>query len=65
MSWDKLEERRVYSGGTNEEAAAECRAGMDEALREGYLADRVAWTPDGMEVTVEYVYDPVRAKGPV
>ncbi len=65
MTWDKLEEVRTYGGATHEEAATNCQAGMGEALREGYLADRVEWATDGLEVTVEYAYDPSRAGGSV
>ncbi len=65
MTWDKLEEQRVYIGQTSDEAAANCRTGMDEALREGYLADRVEWAADGLAVTITYEYDPARAGRPV
>lgn len=65
MTWEKLEERRIYFGDTQEKAAAKCRAGMDEALREGYLADRIEWASDGRSVTVTYEYDLARAGRPL
>lgn len=65
MTWERLEEQHIYTGATEDEAAAKCRAGMDEALREGYLAERLEWAPDSLSVTVTYEYDPARAGRPV
>ncbi len=65
MTRDALEERRIYGGGSYEQAVAEVKAGMDEALAEGYLLDRIEWATDSRSVAVTYVYDPARAARPV
>lgn len=63
--WDRLEERRIYAGPSLEEVQAACSQGLIEALHEGYLPDRIAWAEDSLSVTVDYVYDPVRASRPL
>jgi hypothetical protein len=56
--WERLEERRTYGGDTHEAAVVASGAGVNEALRQGYIPDRIAWSDDGRSVTIDYVYDP-------
>jgi hypothetical protein len=63
--WQLLEERHTYAGDTHEQVAATCRADMEVALSEGYLAERIEWSPDGLQVAVTYAYDPARAGRPL
>jgi hypothetical protein len=65
QGWEALEERRLYGGGSIKQATREAREGLLEALREGYIVDKVEWAADSRSVTVHYIYDPARTARPL
>lgn len=63
-AWQLLEERRTYAGATASDVAEAFRAGLEEALAEGYLPASLDWQSDQLLV-VTYEYDPKHAPRPL
>lgn len=55
----------MYGGAFHEQAIAEAKDGLEEALRNGYTIERIAWSHDSRYVTVDYLYDPDGAPRPL
>jgi hypothetical protein len=64
-TWEAKEERRAYGGDSQEQAASQFHAGVEEAIREGYTPVSIEWAADSRSVTVIYEYDPDRAPRPL